>query len=137
MPNIVTSAAVDTFMQSADTAAMRTNAGLGNVNNTSDVNKPVSTAQATADALVASNASAALTAGLNTKEDTITNALALPAAGYASLDDAIIDHANEAAATKEDTITNALALPVFGGSGTLGGYIADQVAFAAITSGTI
>jgi hypothetical protein len=36
-----------------------TNLGLNNVNNTSDVNKPVSTAQATADALVASNAAAA------------------------------------------------------------------------------
>lgn len=35
------------------------NIGLNNVNNTSDANKPVSTAQATADALVASNAAAA------------------------------------------------------------------------------
>jgi hypothetical protein len=38
--------------------------GLGSVDNTSDVAKPVSTAQAAADALVASNASSALTAGL-------------------------------------------------------------------------
>lgn len=42
-------------LASATTA--RTNLGLGNVNNTSDVNKPVSTAQATADALALAKAS--------------------------------------------------------------------------------
>lgn len=35
----------------ASAATSRTNLGLGNVDNTSDANKPVSTAQATADAL--------------------------------------------------------------------------------------
>lgn len=38
--------------------ATKTTVGLPNVDNTSDANKPVSTAQATADALVASNAAA-------------------------------------------------------------------------------
>lgn len=52
-----------------------TNLGLQNVTNTSDINKPVSTAQATADALVASNAAAA-TAALSSAT---TTALALKA----------------------------------------------------------
>jgi hypothetical protein len=46
----------------ASVSTARTNLGLGNVNNTSDVNKPVSTAQATADALVASTAATATSA---------------------------------------------------------------------------
>lgn len=44
MADLTTSAAVDTFMGSADQAAMRGNISLGNVDNTSDANKPVSTA---------------------------------------------------------------------------------------------
>jgi hypothetical protein len=52
-----------------------TNLGLQNVNNTSDVNKPVSTSQATADALVASNAASATSA----LSGTTTTALALKA----------------------------------------------------------
>lgn len=39
------------LIDDADAAAQRTTLGLGNVDNTSDANKPVSTAQATADAL--------------------------------------------------------------------------------------
>lgn len=42
---------------------------LDQVNNTSDANKPVSTAQAAADAAVASAAASALTSGLSTKAD--------------------------------------------------------------------
>lgn len=44
--------------------------GLGNVDNTSDANKPVSTLQAAADASVAANASSALTIGLAGKANT-------------------------------------------------------------------
>lgn len=51
MPDIVVSAAVHSLMQSANEAEIKTAAGLGNVDNTSDANKPVSTAQATAIAL--------------------------------------------------------------------------------------
>ena len=42
--------------------------GLGNVDNTSDANKPVSTAQAEADSLVASNATSALSSHASTKD---------------------------------------------------------------------
>lgn len=48
-------------------ALVKGDVGLGNVDNTSDVNKPVSTAQAAADTAVASAASAALTAALTTR----------------------------------------------------------------------
>lgn len=44
--------------------------GLGNVDNVSDASKPVSTAQAAADATVAANASSALTSGLAGKSAT-------------------------------------------------------------------
>lgn len=43
-----------------DLALIASDVGLGNVNNTSDLNKPVSTAQAAADAVVASDAASAL-----------------------------------------------------------------------------
>lgn len=39
MADITVSASIDTFMQSANTAEMRTNTGLGNVDNTSDATK--------------------------------------------------------------------------------------------------
>jgi hypothetical protein len=45
MPNLTVSAAVDNFMGAADVAAMKVAVGVGNVNDTSDANKPVSTAQ--------------------------------------------------------------------------------------------
>ena len=44
------------------TGIVKSDVGLANVDNTSDINKPVSTAQATADSLVASNAASALAA---------------------------------------------------------------------------
>lgn len=54
--------------------------GLENVDNTSDVNKPVSTAQATADALVASNAATATALKANIASPTLTGAPAAPTA---------------------------------------------------------
>lgn len=45
MADFTVSNPVDVFMQSSTQALMRTNLGLGNVTNTSDANKPVSTAQ--------------------------------------------------------------------------------------------
>lgn len=50
------------LLADATAADMRTTLGLGNVDNTSDANKPVSTAQAAADSAVASAASSALAA---------------------------------------------------------------------------
>lgn len=60
--SIVTNAAADpaALVDGPAWDAAHTVTGLENVDNTSDVNKPVSTAQATADALVASNAAAAI-----------------------------------------------------------------------------
>lgn len=48
MPDLTVSAAVDGFLTAADQPAMRVALALGNVNNTSDANKPVSTATQTA-----------------------------------------------------------------------------------------
>jgi hypothetical protein len=54
MPNLTASADVDNFWDSANRAEMRAALDLGNVDNTSDINKPVSTAQQAAiDAAVA------------------------------------------------------------------------------------
>jgi hypothetical protein len=64
----------------ASAPTSRTNLGLGNVDNTSDVNKPVSTAQATADALVASNAAAATALKANIASPTLTGVPAAPTA---------------------------------------------------------
>lgn len=44
MPDLTVSSAVDTLMQAADQGGIRTAAGLGNVNNTADPDKPISTA---------------------------------------------------------------------------------------------
>jgi hypothetical protein len=54
MPNLTIDADVDAFLASTDTAGMKTAIGLGSVDNTSDTNKPVSTAQQTAIDLAAS-----------------------------------------------------------------------------------
>jgi hypothetical protein len=54
-------------------AAARSNLGLGNVDNTSDVNKPVSTAQAAADALKVNKAGDVMTGTLETTAGFISN----------------------------------------------------------------
>jgi hypothetical protein len=56
------------------------NLGLNNVNNTSDANKPVSTAQAAADALVASNAAAATALKANIASPALTGVPTAPTA---------------------------------------------------------
>jgi len=48
MSNLTVSVAVDNFMGAANQSSMRTLLALGNVNNTSDANKPISTATQTA-----------------------------------------------------------------------------------------
>ncbi len=60
------------------TGIVKADVGLGNVDNTSDVNKPVSTAQATADALVASNAATANALKANIASPTFTGTPAAP-----------------------------------------------------------
>jgi hypothetical protein len=48
MADLVVSATVDTLMQAANQAAAKTAIGLGNVDNTTDANKPISTLTQTA-----------------------------------------------------------------------------------------
>ena len=59
--NAVVTAAGLALLDDVDAAAQRVTLGLGSVNDTSDINKPVSTAQQTALDLKANNANAALT----------------------------------------------------------------------------
>ena len=59
--NAVVTTAGLALLDDVDAAAQRVTLGLGSVNNTSDLNKPVSTAQQTALNLKANNANAALT----------------------------------------------------------------------------
>jgi hypothetical protein len=61
---VVTTAA-KTVLDDADVTAMRSTLGLGNVDNTSDANKPVSTAQSTADALRVLKTGDTMTGNLN------------------------------------------------------------------------
>ena len=61
MSNITVSSDVDSMLQSADNAAILTNLGLSNVDDTTDANKPVSTAQQTALNLKANIASPTFT----------------------------------------------------------------------------
>jgi hypothetical protein len=61
MPNLTVSANVDSMLAAADNAAIRTAIGLGNVTNTADSAKPVSTAQQTALDLKANLASPTIT----------------------------------------------------------------------------
>lgn len=56
--------------RTGDVVLVKGDVGLGSVDNTSDVGKPVSTLQAAADALVAANASTALSSGLAGKANT-------------------------------------------------------------------
>ncbi len=89
------------------------NLGLNNVNNTSDANKPVSTAQATADALVASNAATATALKANIASPAFTGVpttAATPAALDNSLKLATTAYADAATAALSGTVTTALAL---------------------------
>jgi hypothetical protein len=61
MAKITVAGFIKTFLSAVDAAAARVAIGLGNVNNTSDANKPVSTAQQAALDLKANLASPALT----------------------------------------------------------------------------
>jgi len=84
---------------------IKTDLGLEQVNNTTDANKPVSTAQAAADAVVAAAAAAALTSGLAGKVDssllganngvaTLDSAGTVPASQLPSYVDDVLEFAN-------------------------------------------
>lgn len=72
------SATVRLTLAKVATTAAAADIGLGNVNNTSDANKPVSTAQAAADALVASNAAAATALKANIASPSFTGTVTVP-----------------------------------------------------------
>jgi len=90
-----------------------TNLGLNNVTNTSDANKPVSTAQAAADALVASNAAAATALKANIASPAFTGVpttASTPAALDNSLKLATTAYADAAVSVLSGTTNTALAL---------------------------
>jgi hypothetical protein len=67
-----------------DAATARTNLGIGNIDNTSDASKPVSTAQATADATVLSSANSytdSKVASVYKLKGSVANYAALPSSG--------------------------------------------------------
>jgi hypothetical protein len=67
-----------------DASTARTNLGIGNIDNTSDANKPVSTAQATADATVLSSANSytdSKVASVYKLKGSVANYAALPSSG--------------------------------------------------------
>jgi hypothetical protein len=72
------------LLDDADAAAQRATLGLGNVDNTSDANKPVSTAQAAADATVQSYAIARANHTGTQSVATITGLAAVATSGSAS-----------------------------------------------------
>lgn len=90
----------------ANTATARSNLGLGNVNNTSDANKPISTAAQTA---------------LNAKENAANKGVAN---GYAGLDAAGKVPANQLPSYVDDVLefANLVAFPVTGEAGKI--YVA-------------
>lgn len=65
----------------ANNATARTNIGLGNVDNTSDADKPVSTAQATAIGLKANTASPTFTGTVTLPAGQVVNGVTLTTAG--------------------------------------------------------
>ena len=81
---IACTAAGRALLDDADAAAQRTTLGLGNVDNTSDANKPVSTAQATADAAVQSYATNRANHTGTQSAATITGLAAVATSGSAS-----------------------------------------------------
>jgi len=108
------------------------NIGLNNVNNTSDANKPVSTAQATADALVASNAAAATALKANIASPALTGVPTAPTAAALnnSTQLATTAYADAATSTLSGTVTTALALKAPLASPTLTGVPAAPTAAA-------
>jgi hypothetical protein len=91
---------------------VKADVGLGSVDNTSDVNKPVSTAQATADALVASNAAAATALKANIASPALTGTPSAPTAAALnnSTQLATTAYADAAVSTLSGTVNTALAL---------------------------
>ena len=96
----------------ASVATAKVNLSLDQVNNTTDANKPVSTAQATADALVASNAAAATALKANIASPTLTGVPLAPTAAALTNNTqlATTAYADAATATLSGTVTTALAL---------------------------
>lgn len=134
---VPTSTTVNGHALSGNVTVTATDVGLGHADDVSDVNKPVSTAQATADALVASNAAS----------DATTKANAAQAAAIAA---AAIDATTKANAAKAyaDTLVVGLvddrgnfdasvnAFPNSGGSGG-GGAILKGDLWTISVAGTI
>jgi len=104
-PAVVTSAG-RALIDDADATTQRTTLGLGNVDNTSDLNKPVSTATQTA---------------LNTKEDKTNKGIAN---GYASLDSGAKVPAAQLPSYVDDVqeFANLAAFPATGSTGII--YVA-------------
>lgn len=113
-------------------AVTKSEVGLGNADNTSDANKPVSTAQATADALVASNAASALASheADTTSVHGIANTASLEttSGAQAKADAKVTQNITNGVTTtapSEDAVFDALALkaplasPTFTGTFTL------------------
>jgi hypothetical protein len=90
-PNLTTyagitpSANVQTLLAAADYAAFKTSLSLGNVTNTSDASKPVSTAQQTALDLKADLASPTFTGTVVLPNSTVTNAMLAGSIAYSKL----------------------------------------------------
>lgn len=119
--------------------------GLGSVDNTSDVNKPVSTAQAAADSAVAAAASTALSVGLGTKASTVHSHAESDVTGLitdlAGLSTAISGKAATAHTHVESDVTSLvsdlglkapIASPTF--TGTVGGVTAAMVGLGNVTN---
>ena len=118
LPDVKREAALEAFlarrkMQRQTGSLTAADVGLGNVNNTSDVNKPVSTAQA-----------AAISSAIAALNSTITSALALKAAlihghainditGLSSALSGLADAAAAKVAKAGDTMTGPLVLPTY------------------------
>jgi hypothetical protein len=109
----VVTAAAKTVLDDTTVAAMRTTLGLGNVDNTSDASKPVSTAQATADALKAD------------KTTTVTTTAPLTGSGTLG--------ANLTLAISDFTTSARGAVPTPGGTST-GRFLKDDGTWAAPAS---
>lgn len=85
---VPTTRTVNGHALSADVTVSKSDVGLGNADNTSDANKPVSTAQAAADAAVLASAQAyadSVAQGLSVKQSCrLATAAALPANSYSN-----------------------------------------------------